>query len=793
MARCDTQERWDKISSARKLIYEQNYVVDSTKVEMLLKKESWVPTINAFSERLSHTGFDLFLMLVMDLLHEFELGVWKAVFIHLLRILDSLKQGGLLELNCRYRLVPTFGRDTIRRFQNNVSEMKQMAARNFEDLLQCAIPVFEKLIPERHNSQVMQLLFYLCYWHGLAKLRMHTDETLDIMMMVTSKLSTRLCKFVAETCPVFSTKELRREAESAEGIRLGSLLLPPLNPGRLHPMMYAAQRSSPCKPTSYTLLRTIQRRSGCMELLILTPHNWCGELEHRTSKSRFTRTSRKGYIAQLTSIECRQARIRHICARQTTLHGDDVPSNKLECHHNIGMSQNYPEDLISFMKHNSDDPAAKVRLCVQAQGPSIALNQGNPRRHSVHASAEQESSVLNEIVFQGNRIYRHNMVHFNYTTYDLQRETDIVNPGTDHRDVMLLSSNEPETHHFCYARVLGIYHANVIYIGPGSKNYQPCWLEFLWVRWFKQSERPSGWDHAALDMLQFVPMASSDGFSFIDPADVVRGCHLIPAFANGRLHPDGVPMSRNARDTDDWKHYYVNHFVNRDMLLRYHWSFGMGHVYSHIKPIIEKHGLLGTDQSPVTSNSAVKVTRDTGPITAGSNQGFGLVLEDYQSSQDSFCDSDSEDDEGDSDDADLGREEDYGSCYDSEFVEYTKPIYRHDLQNDAQLNGDFPRSIRASIALCTSNKNIEVHHKHVESQQPRAICQMVNDEVTDTANPSMTNARSTEPVGRSYGPPNESNEIDEGVKGQGEKDERSENDDGGAASPDPLERVDAVE
>ena len=32
--------------------------------------------------------------------------------------------------------MPTFGRETIRRFINNVSEMKQLAARDFEDLLQ---------------------------------------------------------------------------------------------------------------------------------------------------------------------------------------------------------------------------------------------------------------------------------------------------------------------------------------------------------------------------------------------------------------------------------------------------------------------------------------------------------------------------------------------------------------------------------------------------------------------------------------------------------------------------------
>jgi hypothetical protein len=42
-------------------------------------------------------------MLVVDLLHEFELGVWKAIFIHLLRILYAEAPGGRLiaELNRR--------------------------------------------------------------------------------------------------------------------------------------------------------------------------------------------------------------------------------------------------------------------------------------------------------------------------------------------------------------------------------------------------------------------------------------------------------------------------------------------------------------------------------------------------------------------------------------------------------------------------------------------------------------------------------------------------------------------
>ena len=40
-------------------------------------------------------------MLVVDLLHEFELGVWKALYTHLLRILDASDAALLNELDHR--------------------------------------------------------------------------------------------------------------------------------------------------------------------------------------------------------------------------------------------------------------------------------------------------------------------------------------------------------------------------------------------------------------------------------------------------------------------------------------------------------------------------------------------------------------------------------------------------------------------------------------------------------------------------------------------------------------------
>lgn len=128
----------------------------------------------------------------------------------------------------RFRLVPSFGRDTIRRFTSNISELKQLAARDFEDLLQvsqysnlipplfpyhfqCSIPVFDGLLPEPHNTAILELLFVCAHWHALAKLRMHTDYTLALLDKETEELGARLRAFSDKTCTFFDTKELRRE------------------------------------------------------------------------------------------------------------------------------------------------------------------------------------------------------------------------------------------------------------------------------------------------------------------------------------------------------------------------------------------------------------------------------------------------------------------------------------------------------------------------------------------------------------------------------------------------------
>ena len=56
---------------------------------------------NAFSERLAHLGFNMFPIFVVDIMHEVELGTWRSLFIHLLRLLESEGPTLLHELDRR--------------------------------------------------------------------------------------------------------------------------------------------------------------------------------------------------------------------------------------------------------------------------------------------------------------------------------------------------------------------------------------------------------------------------------------------------------------------------------------------------------------------------------------------------------------------------------------------------------------------------------------------------------------------------------------------------------------------
>ena len=135
---------------------------------------------------------------------------------------------------------------------------------------------------------------------------------------------------------------------------------------------------------------------------------------------------------------------------------------------------------------------------------------------------------------------------------------------------MLLAKRlvDGSSHRFCYARILGIYHANVQYIGPGLRDYNPRRLDFAHVRWYELVTPDAELDGVALDMLQLVSMDDPDAFDFINPAEILRGCHLIPAFAKSRTSPDSDGSFPSANGSKDWKYYYVNKYGNFPHLRR---------------------------------------------------------------------------------------------------------------------------------------------------------------------------------------------------------------------------------
>ncbi|KAG1843450.1 hypothetical protein DFJ58DRAFT_665273 [Suillus subalutaceus] len=141
---CETLARNDVrrgviVREARILIYEKDLAVSSAAVECILKEQSWVPTL---VNCLGPLGFNIFCALVVDLLHEFEIGVWKSLFIHLLQIITVQDKSLIHILGQRYGVLSlTLVTLTILCIdtgqpQSNSSDMKRMAARDFEDLLQ---------------------------------------------------------------------------------------------------------------------------------------------------------------------------------------------------------------------------------------------------------------------------------------------------------------------------------------------------------------------------------------------------------------------------------------------------------------------------------------------------------------------------------------------------------------------------------------------------------------------------------------------------------------------------------
>ena len=174
----------------------------------------------------------------------------------------------------------------------------------------------------------------------------------------------------------------------------------------------------------------------------------------------------------------------------------------------------------------------------------------------LHFSDAQRSALL----IEDNILYKHATAQFNYTTYDVRRDKDVVKPGGCIMVPSYEDDDGPDRQPFWYGRIIGIFHVRVRHVPSKASGMR---IDFLWVRWLGQDpDWKSGHITCQLEKVGYVPFGDDScgpAFGFVNPESVIRACHLIPAFHEGTT-PDLLPPSEFL---DTKQGDYVNFFVNR--------------------------------------------------------------------------------------------------------------------------------------------------------------------------------------------------------------------------------------
>ncbi|KAJ3557650.1 hypothetical protein NM688_g1363 [Phlebia brevispora] len=647
--RVDNASLQADIAKVRDAIFLKGAAVNGALAKALLNDRSLLPSRSAFSIRLAFTGFNVYSMFAPDMLHTFELGVWRTVFIHILRVLNGLDKKLLAELDHRFRRVLTFGNDTIRRFTDNVSELKKLAARDYEDILQCIIPCIEGLLLAPLERVVMDMLWYLLLWHAMGKLRMHTEPTIKILERVTTDLGKAVRAFARKSKSI-STYELHRESEARKRRELANQKSGQNTSGKATNNERRIKHLNLKTFKWHDLPHTAEfiRRFGMTE-------NYSTQWQREAEAGKSSPTQEIHPVAQTEDPQPKRLGR----PRKEAYFGfedgetEDLLPVRFDVHHQIGEGQRFREDLRTLVAKNPDDRALQnfIPDLLDHFLVRILGNKFNGEEHSF--TNEQRSHVR----IAANRIYRHQVMCVNYTTYDARRDQDSVNPRT-HADIMLLNPGEddlPEDkrHPYWYARVYGIFHANVQYLGPEGRWPEPRRMEFLWVRWFgRDLSAPCGFAARRLPRVGFVDGEDSDWFGFLDPSLVIRGVHLIPAFHFDKFNTDDVQIvksalerARSGDDQSDYRHYYMDIFVDRDMIMRY-LGGGIGHL--HLRGILSildaLNAILGDGCSSLDEDDEMEDAEDE------EEDGFEDEMneEDFDEEDDMFAD--------ESDDEDAGNE-----------------------------------------------------------------------------------------------------------------------------------------
>ncbi|KAI0733649.1 hypothetical protein C8Q72DRAFT_881207 [Fomitopsis betulina] len=457
---------------------------------------------------------------------------------------------------------------------------------------------------------------------------MHTDTSLKVLDNVTVILTNRLRHFTDFICPAYATVETDGEynaqyraaqCKAAQATRktasATSAELPAVNIG--------GKRSKSFNLHTYKF-HSLPDNVPIIRLFGTTDSysTQAGEFEHKVVKRRYAHTNRRNFIPQLVKKDVIENVHEHMAEElEQASKESDKRCGDFHAPAETETAKRERQQVADegHVHHRiATDEMVRIHVRTWAECPEI---QGDPayknferelyrhllaRHHNVSGASDEpeyEESELDQVTLHNGFIYLHATTTFYYTTYDVCRTWDSINVNGSRRNVML-QANEDDTpsHPFWYARVLGVYHANVYYKGsPVAER-----IEFLYVRWFGiDPEWSGGAANRRLDRIGFVPDGEG-AFGFLDPAHVIRPCHLIPAFHLGFTTRLLARSSARDATVGDYINWYVARFVDRDMMMRF-LGWGIGHLNQADFPH-EAEALIASDQDHQLQESEEKKT-----------------------------------------------------------------------------------------------------------------------------------------------------------------------------------------
>ncbi|KAI0739828.1 hypothetical protein C8Q80DRAFT_1124151 [Daedaleopsis nitida] len=484
---------------------------DDVFVHISLSRVICYETQSAMSLRLRDHGFNHYSLFVPDFLHEFELGVWKSIFTRLMRLLYAAGGDKIQLFNKRSRRSddrPSADSPPMSQIKANLQLATMRTTFRWLQYLTTPVscqygkPCYHPLTTASHQIS-----------HLTAPSSLPGPETLDSFDDAADNIGSDVRMFVKKTCKKYHTVKLPRKA-AARGHREARLTAQGKNSTSAKSSGIPASRKVKMfNPRTYKLHAL---RDYAYNTTMQT-----GECEHCRVKRWYERTNKHKHVGQIACHTRRANKLNivqmHVNGWHAKLYAKKYGDKRTQMrapHANIRI----PDFSINLQTH------LLACLADHGIGPLDGPNQDG---------TEFSFSDRSRLIIHHSQMYPHQILCLNYTTYDLRRCQDIINPRT-HSDIMLISGipldgdDSSSAHGFEYARIIKIFHVNVC-LADSQQMSAFERMDVLFVRWFRVDHSITGSFKAKrLYRLEFTPADNDDGIAsgFVDPSDIVRVSHM---------------------------------------------------------------------------------------------------------------------------------------------------------------------------------------------------------------------------------------------------------------------------